>query len=151
MIYFQHSVPCSPFTSPIDVELLFPWCRSLAPILILEKILKRPDTASKPCFFHVREQKRVTWCQIRRIWRVVNKFKATFTHSGHYNHRIVCRSNVLVKQDSYSLPSRLRNASYYYFSKSYSSVGLSGRKQRSLYQEELNLMHAKFPCCGTTP
>ena len=43
---------------------------------------------------------------------------------------------------------------WYYYSKSWrlnylSSVGFSGRKQYSYYQERLNLMHAKFHCCGT--
>ena len=32
-----------------------------------------------------------------------------------------------------------------------SSVGLSRKKQCSYYQERLNLMHATFHCCGTTP
>ena len=30
--------------------------------------------------FHAGEQERVRWCQIRRIWRVINQFKATITH-----------------------------------------------------------------------
>ena len=61
-------------------------------------------------FFHVEEQK--IWCQIRIIWRVINQLKATATHSSHCNHRLVCQSIVLVKQDSYpfvSFPSRSRN------------------------------------------
>ena len=36
----------------------------------------------------------------QRIWRVTNQFKATVTHISHCNHRLVCRSIVLVKQDS---------------------------------------------------
>ena len=39
----------------------------------------------------------VRWCQIRWIWRVINQFKATVTHSSHCNHIRVCRSIVLVK------------------------------------------------------
>ena len=61
------------------------------------------NTASQPSvFFHVGEQKVVRWCQIRGPWRVINQFKATVTvtHSSHCNHRLVCRSTVLVKQDS---------------------------------------------------
>ena len=52
----------------------------------------------------------VRCCQMRRIfnsiffslsiWRVINQFKATVTHNSHCNHRFVCRSIVLVKQDS---------------------------------------------------
>ena len=34
------------------------------------------------------------------IWRVINQFKATVTHSSHCSHRVVCRSIVPVKQDS---------------------------------------------------
>ena len=34
------------------------------------------------------------------IWRVINQFKATVTHSSHCSHRFVCRSIVPVKQDS---------------------------------------------------
>ena len=81
-------------------------CAMEDPILILGKSPQlqtwphyRSDTASQPsvflsCFFHVGEQKIVRWCQIRRIWRVINQFIATITHSSHCNHRL------LVKQDS---------------------------------------------------
>ena len=31
------------------------------------------------CFFHVGEQKRVWWCQIRRIWRVSTSSKQSYT------------------------------------------------------------------------
>ena len=63
-------------------------------------IIFGPIHASQPSLFHDGEQKIVRWCQIRRIWRIINQFKATFTHSSHCNHRLVCRSIVLVKQDS---------------------------------------------------
>ena len=95
---FQHSLPCSPQTSSISVEALgFPWYRSSHP---------DPRKKSSPAgmvsssvqycfpakfFFHVGEQKIVRWCQIRRIWRVINQFKATVTHNSHCNHRLVCR------------------------------------------------------------
>ena len=42
----------------------------------------------------------VRWCQIRRIWRVINQLKPTVTYSSHCNPKPVCRSIVLVKQDS---------------------------------------------------
>ena len=82
-------------------------CGVEALILILKKVLNsRYDLIIGPIllpswvFFHVGGQKIVRWCQIRRIWRVNNQFKATVTHSSHCNHRLVCRSIVLVKQDS---------------------------------------------------
>ena len=40
------------------------------------------------------------WCQIRKMWKVINQFKAIVTHSCHCNHIPVCRSIVLTKQDS---------------------------------------------------
>ena len=72
-------------------------------ILILEKVLNliiSPILLPSQVFFHVGEQKIVRWCQIRGPWRVINQFKATVTPSSHCNHRLVCRSIVLVKQDS---------------------------------------------------
>ena len=53
----------------------------------------------------------VRCCQIRKnTWRVISQFKATVTHSSHCNHRFVCRSIVLMKQDScVSFPGRSRN------------------------------------------
>ena len=73
-------------------------------ILILEKVLNCRMTSSlvqySQGFFHVGEQKIVRWCQIRKIWREINQFKAIVMHSSHCNHRLVCRSIVLVKQDS---------------------------------------------------
>ena len=67
-------------TSSIGVaELGF--CGIEALILILETILNwRYDLIIGPipllkCFFHVMEQNIVNWCQIRRIWRVINQFK----------------------------------------------------------------------------
>ena len=57
-----------------------------------------PILLTSQVFCHVGEQKIVRWCQIRRLWRVINQFKATVMHSSHCNHRLVCRSIVLVKQ-----------------------------------------------------
>ena len=65
----------------------------------------RPDTASQPSVFlcwGIWNR----WCQIRIIWRVINQFKATVTRSSHCNHRFVCRSIVLVEQDSFRQFSR---------------------------------------------
>ena len=91
----------------------FPWYRSSHPDPRKSPQLQirphyRSNTASQPSFFfHVGEQNIVRWCQIRRIWRVINQFKATVMHSSHCNHRLVCRSIVLVKQNSLHLFSRL--------------------------------------------
>ena len=79
-------------------------------ILILEKVLNCRYDLIGPIilllsqfivFLHVGEQKIATRSQIR-FWRVINinQFKATVTHSSHCNHRLVCRSIILVKQDS---------------------------------------------------
>ena len=40
------------------------------------------------------------WCQIRKIWRVINQSKTTVMHNSHVKHRLACTSFVLVKQDS---------------------------------------------------
>ena len=84
---FQNSLPCGPHTSSIGVAALgFPWYKSF-----------HPDLQKG---FHVGEQKIIRWCQLWRIWRVINQCKATVTHSSLCNHRLVCRSIVLVKLDS---------------------------------------------------
>ena len=87
------------------------------------------------CFFvHVGEQKIVRWCQIRKIWRLINQFKATATLSSHCNHRLVCRSIVLVKQDS---PCQFSRQFWIVSSTTFRSpelliqCGLSGKKQCS--------------------
>ena len=97
--------------SPLRSTHFFDWCCSAsislgieALILILEKVLNcRYDLIiglillpSHVLFFNLGEQKIVKWCHIRRIWRVT----ATAMYSIHRNHRLVCRSIVLVKQDS---------------------------------------------------
>ena len=65
----------------------------------------RSDNASQPSFFfHVGVQKIVKWCQIRRIWRVINQFNATVTHSSHCNHRLVRKSIVLYSLRRFSKP-----------------------------------------------
>ena len=106
---FQHSLPCA----AVHIVLPLVWQRLdsrgiEALILILEKKSSTADMTSSSvrycfpakCFIRVGEQKIVRWCQIRRVWRVINQFKDTVTHSSHYNHKLVCRSIVLVKQDS---------------------------------------------------
>ena len=53
-----------------------------------------------------------------------------------------------------SFPDRLRNVCIVVLLRVLNyltSVGLSGRNQCSSYQKRLNLMHAKFHSCGTTP
>ena len=63
----------------------------------LYNLIIGPILLCSQVFFHVGEQKIVKWCHIRRIWRVINQFKATVMHSSHCNHRLVYRSIVLVK------------------------------------------------------
>ena len=83
--------------------------------------------------FHVGERKIVRWCQIRKIWRVINQFKATVTHNSHWNHRLVCRSIVLVTRDSLrQFSGRFEMSLQYYFSKSWITYPvwvLSGKKK----------------------
>ena len=109
---FQYSLPCGPHTSSIGVAALgFLWHRSSHPdpsTADMTSSLARFCFPAKCCFFfHVGGKKTVRWCQIRRIWRVINQFKVTVTHSSHCNHILVCRSIVLLKQDSLRQFSRL--------------------------------------------
>ena len=112
-LIFQHSLPGVHTLLPSLLQRLD--SRAIeAFILILKKVLNcRYDLIIGPILlpiqeiFHVGEQKIVRWCQIRKIWRVINQFKATVTHSSHCNHILVCRSIVLVKQDSLRQFSRL--------------------------------------------
>ena len=126
---FQHSLPCGPHTSSIGVYKCGLFFNIVSPVVhtLLPSLLQRLDshgidalilifgnspqlqiwphhqsnTASQPSvFFHVGEQKMVRWCEIRRIRREINQFKATVTHSSHCNHRLVCRNIIQVKQDS---------------------------------------------------
>ena len=121
-------------------------CVIQALILILEKVLNcrydliiSPNTASQPRLFslHFGDHKIVRWSQIRRIWRMINQFKATVMHSSHCKHRLVYRSIVLVKQDSLLwtelFPGRFEMSLVLLFKilNYLSSVGLSGRKQCS--------------------
>ena len=110
------------------------------------------DTASQPSvclLFSCWEQKIVRWCQIR-IRRVINQFKATITPSSHCNHRLVCRSIVLVKQDSLR---QFTRPFWNFASTTFQSpelliqCGCILQEQCIYYQERLNnlnLMHAKF-------
>ena len=141
---FQHSLPCGPHFYSIRIAAPeFQWYRISHPDPRKSPQLQilphhRFDTIYFPakCLFcvYVREQKIVIWCQIRGIWRVINQFKATITHTSHCNQQ-VCRSIVLVKRDSLHRFSRpftklslvllLKVLNYL------SSVDLSGRTQRS--------------------
>ena len=99
------------------------------------------DTASQQSIFcQVGEQKIVRWCQIRRVGRGINQFKATITHSSHCYYRLACRSIVLVKQDSLRQPfpgrSRIVYIVFFKVPNYLSSVGLSGREQCKLVSEE---------------
>ena len=78
MFVFQHSLHCGPHTFFASALQCLDSCGKEALILIFEKKIlncrlwphQRSDTAFQPSgFFHVREQKIVRWCQIRRMWR----------------------------------------------------------------------------------
>ena len=45
-------------------------------------------------------QKIISWCQSSRRWRVINQFRETVMPNSHCYYRLVCRSIVLVEQDS---------------------------------------------------
>ena len=123
---FQHSLPCGPHTSSIGVGALgFLWCRSShsdfpkGPKLQIwsrHRLKLLPSQVFLSCWGTENR-----WYQIRRLWRVINQFKATVTHSSHCKHRLVCRSIVLVKQDSLHQFARtfMKCSSTYYFSKSW--------------------------------
>ena len=96
--FFQHSLPCGPHTSSIGVAALgYPWYRiSPRKSPPTADLIMGPMLLHSQVFFHVGEQKIVRWYQIRRIWIVMNQFKATVMHISHCSHRLVCRSIVLV-------------------------------------------------------
>ena len=84
-------------------HLGFPWYRSSHPDpQKCHQLQMWPDlicihyvtsSSVRYCFpakkIHVGEQKIVRWCQIRRIWREINQFKATVRHSSHWLIRIL--------------------------------------------------------------
>ena len=82
-------------------------------------------------FFHVGEQKIVWWCQIRRIWRVINQFKA----NRHAQHPLQPQTWVQEHcPGETGLPSSVFQAVSEILFKVLNklfSVGLSGRKQCS--------------------
>ena len=109
-LFFQHSLPChacGPHTSYIGVVALgLPWYRISHPDPWKSPQLQQiwphqrsRETASQPSDFSRWGQKKVRWCQIRRMWSLINQIKATVTHNSHCNHIFVCRSIVLVKQN----------------------------------------------------
>ena len=134
-----YSLPCGPHTSSIGVVALgFLWYRSCHPVPQKSPQLQiwphyLSDAAFQPSlFFNVGKQKIVRWCQIRRVWSLINQFKATVMHSSHCNHRLVCRSIVSVKQDSLLQFSRPLSLVLLFKVLNYlSNMGISGRKQCS--------------------
>ena len=107
-------------------------------ILILKKSPQRQtwphhwsDTASQPSVFSCWGTENSQMVPSQEIWRVINQFKGTVTHSSHCNHRLVCWSIVLVKQDSLRQLSRPSLVLLFKVLNYLSSVGLSGRKQCS--------------------
>ena len=137
----------------------FPWYSSSHPhprkipqLQINYDLISGPILLPSQVFFHVGEHKIVRWCQIRRIYRVINQFKITFTHSSHCNHRLACRSIVLVIQDSLRrFPGDLKCIVLVFESHEVLTQYGFFWKETMEYQESLNLIHTKFHCCGTTP
>ena len=107
----HHSLPCGPHTSSIGFIIYsswipgWPWYRSSHPdprkspqLQIMTSCIIGAILLPSCVFFHIGEQKISRWCQIRRIWRVINQFKATVMHSSYFNHRLVCRSIILANK-----------------------------------------------------
>ena len=85
-------------------------------IMILKKVLNcslqiwphhQSDTASQPSVFSCWEIENSQMVPNQENMEGDNQFKATVVHSSHCNYRLVCRSIVLVKQDSLCQFSRL--------------------------------------------
>ena len=88
--------------------------------------------------------------KFRRIWRVINQFKATVMHTSHCNHRLCVQEHC---PGEIGLPSSVFQAVLFFKVLNYlSSVDLYGRKQCSTckYQKRLNLtVTPRLHCCGT--
>ena len=94
---FQHSLPCGPHTSYIHIAALgFPWYRSSHPDPQKKNLKWRSNLIIDPIQLPSRVVfswwETVRWCQIRRMWRMLNQFKATLTYNNHCNLRLVCRA-----------------------------------------------------------
>ena len=95
MAYFQHSLPCSPHASSIGVATLgFPWYRSSLP-----DPRKRPQLQILPHYWSKKENSKMVLNQ-ENMESDQPVQSHSIMHSKHCNHRLVCRSIVLVKQDS---------------------------------------------------
>ena len=108
---WQHSLPCSSHTSSIGLAVLgFPWYRSSHPDPRKSPWLQiwphhRSDTASQPSVFHVGEHK-IDGAKSGEYggWSPVQ----SHSHAQQpLQSQLVCRSIVLVKQDSLHQFSRL--------------------------------------------
>ena len=99
LFFNTFSLACGPHTSSIGVAAFgFLWYRSshsdpwkIPQLQIWPHCWSATASLPSGVFFHFGEQKTVRLCQIRRIWRVINQFKATVTHSSHCTHRLMCR------------------------------------------------------------
>ena len=165
---FQHSLPCGPHTSSIGVAaaalgFLDGTCIE-ALTLILKKVLNcRHDLMISSsvwycfpakCASWCWEQKIVRWCQIRRIWRVINQFKSSHAQQPYCNLRLVCRSIVMVKQDSFHQFSRLFwnvPSTTFQNPELLIQCAFIWKETMQLVSGRLSVMHAKFHFCGTTP
>ena len=97
VVYLSTQYTCGPHSSSIGVAVLsFPWCSHPDP----EKVLN--------CIYDLIIGPVLLPSQVfSRICRVINQLKGKVTHSNHSNRKHVCRSIVLMKQDSLPQFSRL--------------------------------------------
>ena len=138
----QHSLPCAPHNSSIGVAALgFPWYRSFHPDPRKKSSTAdewwphhRSDTASLPSVFlcwWTEYSQMIHWCQIRRIWRVINQFKS----HGHGTAAIATTDLSAValswwnRTPFVSFPGRFETSTTFQFLNYLSNVGLSRRKQ----------------------
>ena len=116
----------------------------------------RSDTASQPFFFHGGEQEIIRWCQIRKIWRVM--IDLPIQSHCHAQQPLQpqscvqenCPGETGLPSSAFQVVSEISLVLLFKILNYLSGVGLR-RKQCSKYQERLNLMHAMFHCCDTTP
>ena len=145
------------YMSSISVAALgFLWYKSShpdprkSPQLQIYYLIIDPILLPSQVVFYVGEQKIVRWCQIRRIWRVINQLQATVVHSSHCNHRAL---SWWKRIPFVSFSGHLRNVS----SSSFQSpeliiqCGFVYKKTMQLVSGKVELMNAKFHCCGTIP
>ena len=153
-------LPCGPHTSSIGVTAFqILWYRSSHPdprkspqLQIWPHHLGPIPLPSQVCVFLVGEQKIVGWCQIRKIWRWSTSLKPQSCTTAIATTDLCARALSWWNRTPFiSFPGRSWNV--------YSTTFVSPELliqwrfiwKETMYQERLNLMHARFHCHGTTP